>query len=389
MLATTIRADIHEALPSPDARYALAYSGGGDSLAMLAMLHDDPRLAGVLHVDHGLRDGSARDAVLASLQAEQLGHHQVTLRWEPGVISTGLQEKARRARYGLMGDWCRAHGVSHLVVAHHADDQAETVLMRVERGSGWRGAAGMQARSYGPVWPELAGITVLRPALGISRDALRAELGERKPVRDPSNENAAFTRVRARERLAAEPELRADMLDLAASMARGRAESALRLRQVLDDAHMTHEGQLTVRADIKPEQLQAILPAVGGQGGPADLSRIKAKVGALASGAAVSLGCGVIGQVEGGRLTLSRDPVAMTGRSDGHLAPTAERLEITAEPQVWDGRFLVSGRGGVLNPERRGNHVGFRILFGREVEVVNLVAERLQALIDTGQPPAT
>ena len=347
---------------------------------MLAALASDPRLADVLHIDHGLREGSARDAVLATLQAEQLGRTVHVMRWEPEEGASGLQERARRARYGLMGAWCRANGIGHLVVAHHADDQAETVLMRLERGSGWRGAAGMSARSYGPVWPELAGVTLLRPALGLAREALRAELGVLKPVSDPSNDDLSFARVRARQRLASDPSLRSDMLDLCASMARGRAEDRERLRAVLDDASLSHEGQFSVSADVSDAHLAMILPSVGGQGGPAEVAAVRRRRGALADGPA-ALGSGVIGAVEAGRLVLSRDPVAMTGRRDGTLEPTATRMEIGARPALWDGRFLFSGAGGVVNPERRGRHVGFRVLYARDVVVRNLVEERLHALV--------
>ena len=110
MLSRTLRAELTRLLPDRNTPYAIAYSGGGDSLALLQALARDRALKGVLHVDHGIREGSARDAVLATLQAEQLGRTVEVLQWEPGDITAGLQDKARRARYGLMGSWCRARG---------------------------------------------------------------------------------------------------------------------------------------------------------------------------------------------------------------------------------------------------------------------------------------
>ena len=380
MLSRALRAELKRLLPTDTTPYALAFSGGGDSLAMLKALASDRRLKGVLHVDHGLREESGKDAVLATILGEQQGRKVTVLRWEPGEVETGLQERARRARYGLMGEWCRARGIRHLVTAHHADDQAETVLMRVERGSGWRGAAGMAALSYGPVWPELAAVSLVRPALGLSRDELRGELGELKPIRDPSNADETYARVRARQRLASDTALRADMLDLAANMARGRAEARARLALALDGIHMTHEGQVSLPWPCTPDTVQAILPAVGGHAGPAERVRTRQRLDALKPGKAAALGCGVVGVAGDGVLRLGRDPVAMTGRKDGTLSPTALRAPITPEPRVWDGRFLLWGKGGLINPERRGNHVGFRILYRRDVTVENLVQARIDAL---------
>ena len=380
MLSRTLRAELTRLLPDRNTPYAIAYSGGGDSLSVLQALARDRALKGVLHIDHGLREGSARDAVLATLQAEQLGRKVEVLRWEPGDITTGMQEKARRARYRLMGSWCRARGIDHLVVAHHADDQAETVLMRVERGSGWRGAAGMSALSYGPVWPELAGITLVRPALELSREALRAELGALRAVQDPSNADPSFARVRARGRLGKQPELRDEMLALAGAMARGRGEDRKALRDIVDACRVSHEGEVSVPDGLSPAHLAALLPAVGGHAGPAEPARAAAALPALDDGP-VALGCGVLAERRADRIQLMRDPVAMTGRRDGTLEPTAVPLDITADPQLWDGRFMFSGRGGTVNPEGRGRHVGFRVLYGRDVVVRNLVAERLRALV--------
>ena len=380
MLSKVLQPNLLALLPEADTPYALAYSGGGDSLSLLQALASDKRLNAVLHVDHGLREGSAKDAVLATLQAELVGRTVEVLRWDPGDVTSGLQEKARRARYRLMGDWCRQRGIDHLVVAHHADDQAETVLMRVDRGSGWRGAAGMRAVSYGPVWPELAGITLLRPALNVSRETLRSELGSLRPVQDPSNSNRDFTRVRVRQRLSKDPGLRDEMLALAEDMSKGRNRDCDALQTLLDGSALSHEGQLDVPAHLPDWQLQAILPAIGGQSGPVSSRDFTDHRTRLLDGEAVAMGAGVLAQTDKGRLILSRDPVAMTGRKDGSLAPTAIRIEISQTPLCWDGRFLFSGEGGVVNPERRGHHVGYRVLYGRNVSVRNLVAERLQAL---------
>ncbi|WP_298917660.1 tRNA lysidine(34) synthetase TilS [uncultured Algimonas sp.] len=368
-------------LPPDAPPFAFAFSGGGDSLALLGILKAHSGLRAVLHVDHGLRDTSQAEAAQAADLAAGHGHDLVILRWSADGPTSGLQEKARRARYGLMGDYCRLHRIPALVTAHHADDQAETVLMRVKRASGWRGAAGMRTQRYGPVWPELAGVTLVRPALCLRRAALRSGLEAGRAIEDPSNGDLSFERVRTRRELQAHPELISDMLALAADMADGLSADMARIRAALNGYHLTHEGQFSVPRLIGEPALSLVAPIVGGQGGPADRARIAARLPDLASGDPVAIGEGCMGRWDGEILTLSRDPVAMTGRKDRRLAPTAVPIAVTPEPAVWDGRFLVSGEGGQLHPERRGLHVGYRVHYGRTVKVRNLVEERLSAAL--------
>lgn len=368
-------------LPADGTNFALAFSGGGDSLALLQQLRAHKGLKAVLHVDHGLRDGSQADAAQARILAAQLGHELIILTWTPEDTRSGLQEKARQARYGLLGDYCRAHEITALLTAHHADDQAETVLMRVKRGSGWRGAAGMRDQTYAPVWPELADVTLYRPALDISQADLRADLGTLVPIDDPSNQDRTFARVRARYELAIKPALRADMLELSHVMTLGVRDGLDRIKAELAGYHLTHEGQFSVPRLISAPALALLAPIIGGQSGPANRTRMADKLAPLAAGDAVSLGQGCQGQWDGEILTLSRDPVAMSGRRDRRVMPTAVPIQIMPAPTVWDGRFLVSGSAGQLHPERRGLHVGFRVLYGRGVRVKNLVSDRLVAAL--------
>lgn len=377
----TVSDRITAGLPAEGTSFALAFSGGGDSLALLQQLKNHKDLKAVLHVDHGLRDSSNAEALQAVDIAKSLGHDLVVLNWEPEGSTSGLQEKARQARYGLLGDYCRSHDISVLLTAHHADDQAETVLMRVKRGSGWRGAAGIWTTRYAPVWPELAGVTLNRPALGVSQAELRANLASIEPINDPSNIDRAFARVRARQELAGSPSLTQEMLDLSDAMMTGVRVSIDRIRTELKGYHLTHEGQFSVPRLISAPALALIAPIIGGQSGPAQRSRIAEKLEPLASGEAVSIGEGCQGQWDGEILTLSRDPVAMSGRRDRRLMATAVAIQITPQPTVWDGRFLVSGSAGQLHPERRGPHVGFRVLYGRGVRVRNLVKDRLDAAL--------
>lgn len=362
-----------------DQPFALAFSGGGDSLALLSALKSHPSLAAVIHVDHGLRDESAAEAEQARKLAHSLDHKLIVLRWKPKARTTGLQEQARRARYGLLGDYCRQAGIGRLVTAHHADDQAETTLMRLQRGSGWRGAAGMRPVRYAPVWPELAGIKLVRPALNLSREGLRAELGSLEPVQDPSNDNQAYARVRVRAELQDNASLRSDMLQLADEMAQGLRQEQAFIRHDLRGYSLSHEGLFQVPRLIQPVTLALLAPIIGGQSGPADRSRIAEKIIDLKKGEKISIGEGCVGHWDGDILSLMRDRVAITGRRDRRLAPSAVPIELSSNPVIWDGRFLVSARAGQLWPTERQGHVGYKIVSGQGVKVQNLVKERLEA----------
>ena len=121
-------------------RVLVAVSGGADSVALLHVLRElAPRLRlslHVLHVDHGLRPESAGEAIQvgAWMRARNIPHHILT--WQKPVVTGSVQANAREARYALMLDWCRANNVSTLLVAHHRDDQVETLVDRILRGSG-------------------------------------------------------------------------------------------------------------------------------------------------------------------------------------------------------------------------------------------------------------
>ncbi|MDP1966000.1 MAG: tRNA lysidine(34) synthetase TilS, partial [Reyranella sp.] len=126
---------------------AVAVSGGRDSLALALLAHDWARVRGgaivALIVDHGLRSGSDGEAASTRDLLAGLGIEAGVLCWSGAKPQSGLQEAARTARYRLLSDECRRRGILHLLLAHHADDQEETVTMRAARGSGLDGLAGM------------------------------------------------------------------------------------------------------------------------------------------------------------------------------------------------------------------------------------------------------
>ena len=153
-----------------------------------------PRLS-VATVDHGLRPEAALEAAYVAEMAGELGLDHVILRWLAKKPSTGLQEAAREARYGLLKEQAERVGADGVMLAHHVEDQAETVLMRLCAGSGLSGLAGMNMTS---VWN---GLNLLRPFLKVSGARLRAtaEAAGFTPVEDPSNQNTHYTRVRLRQ----------------------------------------------------------------------------------------------------------------------------------------------------------------------------------------------
>lgn len=208
-------------------RLAVGVSGGPDSLALTLLAHGWATARGgailALTVDHGLRPESAAEAAAVHETLSALGIAHAILRWtDPPADGRNIQAVARQARHALLADRCRADGILHLLLAHHRDDQAETLLLRLGRGSGVTGLAAMA-----PV-AETEHVRLLRPLLTVSRDDLRASLGSRAAIDDPSNRNPRHARVRLR---ALAPALAAEGLTaerLAATAGRlGRARAAL------------------------------------------------------------------------------------------------------------------------------------------------------------------
>ena len=147
-----------------------------------------------LTVDHGLRSGSDQEARLVAAWMADWGLPHHILRWNGERPVAGIQDAARQARYKLLTDWCRMNSADALLVAHTLEDQAETFLMRLLRGSGVDGLAGMRAASM------VNGLPLLRPLLGVAKRDLKDELRDvgQDWIEDPSNQDERFTRVRVR-----------------------------------------------------------------------------------------------------------------------------------------------------------------------------------------------
>lgn len=175
-------------------RLLLAISGGPDSLALLLLAHEAmPGRIAAATVDHGLRpEAAAEAAYVAEVCSRFAVPHSILAPAQP--ITGNLQSSARAARYALLEAAADAHGCTQIATAHHGDDQLETLLMRLARGSGVAGMAGIRARNG----------RIVRPLLGFAKAELEAICAAAgiEPVRDPSNDDWDFDRVRMRQWLA-------------------------------------------------------------------------------------------------------------------------------------------------------------------------------------------
>lgn len=199
-------------------RFGIAVSGGPDSMALLLLAHAAfPGRIAAATVDHQLRSESAAEAAfVAALCASRGIAHAVLTPDQP--ITGNLQSAARTARYALLDCWRQDHGIDWLMTAHHADDQAETLIMRLNRSSGITGLAGIRPCNG----------TILRPLLGIRRQELADVVTAAGIVAviDPTNYDRHFDRVRVRQWLGATDAL--DSLAVAASASHlAEAETAL------------------------------------------------------------------------------------------------------------------------------------------------------------------
>jgi tRNA(Ile)-lysidine synthase len=324
-------------------RLAVALSGGADSLALALLADDWARALGgavvALTVDHRLRPGSADEAARVAVWMAELGIAHVVLVRDGPPLTADLQAQARQARHALLGEYCAAHGILHLLLAHHREDQAETLLLRLGRGSGVEGLAAMA-----PIRPTRWG-RLLRPLLDIPAARLRATLTDRGRdwIEDPSNRNPAFARVRMRSLL---PRLSAEGLspDRLAATARHMA----RAREAID-AEIARSAVRWVRLDpacyarldpaalseapdeIALRLLARLLMLIGGGAHPPRLERLeRLRRALLAAPVARTLGgCRLI--PAGGDWLVVREPGAMAGP-----------VPVTpGEATLWDNRVLI------------------------------------------------
>ena len=312
----------------------LAVSGGPDSMALLHLAtrwRASTARAPELHVatvDHGLRPEAAAEAAAVAASAAGYGLPHATLAWTGSKPARGIQERAREARYRLLVAYARSIGAPFILTAHHADDQAETVLMRLGRGSGVAGLAAMRRST-----PLASGITLVRPLLELTkRDLLVVCAAEGLAyVADPSNEDPTYHRVRLRRQTEVAAELGLDaptLLRLARRMARAdealEAEVARRLIELQPFAEASRwRANLTLTPPAAPEIVQRLIGrAVRHVGKPEHLPLERLEVLAATLHAALgsqhafrgTLGGTLLDLDDEGTLTVTPEPQRRRGR---------------------------------------------------------------------------
>ena len=341
----------------------LAVSGGPDSMALMHLVarwlargHDARPHVLVVTIDHGLRPASSREAAWVAQEARKLGLPHETLSWQGEKPRSGIQEAAREARYSLLAErgLRLADGRRCAVVtAHHLDDQAETFLMRLARGSGLDGLCGMpQAR---PLRRE-PGHQIVRPLLGIPKSRLLATLEARGLgwIEDPSNEEPAFERVRVRRALAELGKLGITAERISESMSRlQRARAALESAGAgfeqavgLDIGHgalarFDREAFQAGPPELRVRLMARLLAAFGGQAAPPRLAKVEGLVARVERGnwKGSTLGGCVVAR-HGGEIRVLREP-GRAGLPETSLEPGTRA--------IWDNRFVVrlSARQGL------------------------------------------
>lgn len=246
------------------AKIAIAVSGGADSMALAHILRTTfpDKDIYTYTVDHGLRMGSDAEAMhvknwlmsFPSPRAKEGRMFHKTLAWSGEKSDTSIQENARNARYELLLQACVEDGVSVLFVAHHADDQAETILHRLAKGSGIDGLGGMKTIST------LSSITILRPLLRTTHDELvhYCKTNTINWIEDPSNENEKFARVRLRKSrdVLAEEGLTAERLVKLGERMQQAADALDYYTEQAFHAHVNHDENAAKGVTLSPTCLE-------------------------------------------------------------------------------------------------------------------------------------
>jgi len=330
---------------------ALGVSGGGDSLGLLVLaakasqLKNAPKFS-ILTVDHGLRPEARLEAKRVAAACKEFGLKHVTLKAKEKLSARDIQQQARVLRYALMAAWCAAHKAGALVLAHHQDDQAETILMRLARGSGVNGLSGMAEKQV--LATQAGDLVLLRPFLkwrGAELKQLARKAGL-LAAEDPSNFDRQYERVRWRQAL---PELAEAGLSVEALSS--LADTMREVRTSLDSQLMTwlethatwHDyGVLCLSSDAykgfdEPARTRLVAAFVryfGAHAHPLKRAQIEAFAARplLAASGGATLG--------GAQMRWRRDRVFI-GRE---LAACPTRLAIGAKAMLWDNRMSIKTR---------------------------------------------
>ncbi|WP_408887883.1 tRNA lysidine(34) synthetase TilS [Novacetimonas maltaceti] len=317
----------------PDAvPVAIAVSGGADSLALALLARRWRRAVVGLVVDHGLRAESAQEAALTLRRLEALDIPARLLRLEGLSRGPRMAERARRMRYHALTGACRELGSLDLLLGHHGDDQAETVLMRQRAGSGPDGLAAMARAVAG------TDVRFVRPLLGVGKADLYATMRHAGLawVEDPSNADLRTERARARSALSGDAPLRDACRD-AADMAGGQrmARDAHDAQWLAAHARFDAGGWVALPHGLPPARvLSALVRTVSGHEYPPSPGGIAALCAAPRQ---ATLG-GACLLAHGDGWILAREEAAMQGP-----VPACAGA-------CWDGRFVLCGAGGMQLP---------------------------------------
>lgn len=338
-LKETIRGFFGASMPP---KIGVAVSGGSDSIALLRLLADcgkDTKIKVIAAtVNHRLRPEAQQEAAFVAQTCQELGVPHETLHWVDWDKSGNLQDQARKARFSLLAAWAKRHETAFVATGHTADDQAETVLMRLARGAGVDGLSAIPARRV------IGDVTFVRPLLGVTRADLRGYLGgiHQSWVDDPSNANPDFDRVRIREALRGLGSIGIDATSLglvAQNMARARdALNAMALEVAKTSVRFDLGDVIIDHTDfcaLEPEAARRIMAAAlcwvsGAEYGPRGralntlLDDLRAKRGMVVHG------CQVL--VSGAVIRAFRDL-----RMVQHV--------VAGKDAIWDGRWIYNGPG--------------------------------------------
>lgn len=286
-LVDRFRSDLEGLVGAAPGTLGLAVSGGPDSLALMLLANAAfPGGVEAATVDHGLRPESAAEAAFVGRTCAALSVPHAILAAD-APIEGNVQAAARDMRYRLLAEWAASRHISLLLTAHHADDQAETLLMRLSRGAGLSGLSAIRVAA------RIAGLAIARPLLGWRRTELAHIVAEAglEAVADPSNADEGFDRVRLRKRLAETPWI--DPIPFARSAgALAEAEAALdwAASRLLAERLRSEQGATSFDpADVPAELRRRILLRILAPAPPPRGAELTRLIAALEAGATVTL----------------------------------------------------------------------------------------------------
>lgn len=334
----------------PPKRVLLAVSGGSDSMALMHLATPIRKLGAeisVATVDHGLRSASRAEAERVAHEADELGLGHETLVWGGEKPKAGVQAAARTARYYLLAENAARNGCGAVVTAHTADDQAETVAMRMRRSASPHSLAGMAADSLiaaGPMTP----VRLIRPLLGVRRTALRDFLRTKGAlwIEDPSNDDPAFERVRVRRDLAMRGDAAIEALletaaDARAEVRRLGAHEQARLVEL--GAEFEPSGGVALRyrdlLEADARLIAGLIWAVSGAEHVPSVAAARRALERMRRERSRTTLSGALLVVDGRRLRIVREPAALLGRADTAACPPTPIPP--GERRLWDNRFII------------------------------------------------